>query len=230
MRINSQRLKNRGIYILTNMVNNKQYVGMDSNMPQRFKQHIKGIAKCPLLQDALSALGIDKWTVQFVPYPRISNTALRAVEQWYICKLKTKHPNGYNMRDGSNRNLKQKRKPLKRLTPVAKRRAELKAQVRKRREQGVLLEAIAAEFSISIFTVSKWCRDIKVLSPTETQVMGLLEDGQVWKTSNIVKHSTSMRHSTTIAIRKLLEKGFILKIKRGHYQKSGEGDNPCRKS
>lgn len=163
---NMRQPRNKGIYILTNMVNNKQYVGMDSNMPQRFKQHIKGISKCPLLQDALSVFGLDKWTVQFIPYPRISKTALRAVEQWYICKLKTKHPNGYNMRDGSNPNLKQKRKPLKRLTPVAKRRAELKAQVRKCREQGVLLEAIAAEFGISLSKASQWCKDIKIEKET----------------------------------------------------------------
>lgn len=160
-------MKNKGIYILTNIANNKQYVGMDSNMPRRFKQHIKGIGgKCPLLHDALSAFGLDKWTVQFIPYPSISNTALRAVEQWYIGKLQTKHPNGYNMRDGSNPNLKQKRRQLKRLTPAAKRRAELKAQVRKRREQGVLLETIADEFDISKGTVSEWCKGIKVVKDT----------------------------------------------------------------
>ena len=158
--------KSKGIYILTNTVNNKQYVGMDSNMPRRFKQHIKGIARCPLLHDALSAFGLDKWMVQFIPYPSISNTALRAVEQWYIGKLNTKHPDGYNMREGSNPNLKQKRKQLKGLTPVAKRRAELKARVRERRQQGVILEEIVEEFDISIATVSEWCKDIKVAKDT----------------------------------------------------------------
>ena len=156
--------KNEGIYILTNTVNNKQYVGMDSNMPRRFKQHIKGIARCPLLHDALSAFGLDKWTVQFIPYPSISNTALRAVEQWYIGKLNTKHPDGYNMREGSNPNLKQKR--AKHLTPAAKHRAELKAQVRERREQGVLLETIADEFDISRGTVFEWCKGVKVVKDT----------------------------------------------------------------
>ena len=64
---NIRQSKTKGIYILTNTVNNKQYVGMDSNMPRRFKQHIKGIGgKCPLLHDALSAFGLDKWTVQFI--------------------------------------------------------------------------------------------------------------------------------------------------------------------
>lgn len=213
-------MKNKGIYILTNTVNNKQYVGMDSNMPRRFKQHIKGIGgKCPLLHDALSAFGLDKWTVQFIPYPFISNTALRAVEQWYIGKLSTKHPDGYNMREGSNPNLKQKRKQLKDLTPVAKRRAELKARVRERRQQGVILEEIVEEFDISIATVSEWCKDIKVLSPTETEVLGLLENGEVWKTSDIEKCSQFTRQAVTIALKNLCEKGFITKIERGYYQK-----------
>ena len=209
--------KNKGIYILTNTVNKKQYVGMDSNMPRRFKQHIKGIAKCPLLHDALSAFGLDKWTVQFIPYPYISHIALRAVEQWHIGKLNTKHPDGYNMREGSNPNLKQKR--AKHLTPAAKRRAELKARVRERRQQGVILEEIVEEFDISIATVSEWCKDIKVLSPAETELLGLLENGEVWKTSDIVKRSKFTRRRMTSALKNLLGKGLITKIKRGYYQK-----------
>ena len=96
---------------------------------------------------------------------------------------------------------------------------ELKEQVRERRKSGELLETIADEFNISIYTASQWCKDIKVLSPTETQVMDLLGDGQVWRTSEIQKHSTFTRQAVTIALNNLLEKGTITKIKRGHYQK-----------
>ena len=110
MRSNTPRQKNKGVYILTNTVNSKQYVGMDSNMPQRFKQHIRGTAKCALLHEALTTVGLEKWTVQFIPYPGISHKALQAVERWYICKLKTKYPDGYNMREGSNSNPKPNRK------------------------------------------------------------------------------------------------------------------------
>ena len=96
---------------------------------------------------------------------------------------------------------------------------ELKEQVRERRKSGELLETIADEFNISIYTASQWCKDIKVLSPTETQVMDLLGDGQVWRTSEIQKHSTFTRQAVTIALNNLLEKRTITKIKRGHYQK-----------
>ena len=69
-------------------------------------------------------------------------------------------------------------------------------------------------------TVQDWCKDIKVLSPAETEVLGLLENGEVWKTSDIEKHSKFTRQRTTIAIKNLLEKEIITKIKRGYYQKS----------
>ena len=98
---------------------------------------------------------------------------------------------------------------------------ELKALVRERREAGELLESIANEFDLAIGTVSEWCKGIEKLSPTETEVMGLLENGEVWKTSDIEKRSKFTRQRITIAIKNLLEKGFITKIKRGYYQKSG---------
>ena len=97
---------------------------------------------------------------------------------------------------------------------------ELKQQVRERRKTGALLEDIADEFDISLNKASRWCRNIKVLSPTETEVLGLLADGQVWKTSDILTHSTFTRQAVTIALNNLLKKGFITKIKRGYYQKS----------
>ena len=98
---------------------------------------------------------------------------------------------------------------------------ELKEKVRKRRETGVLLETIAEAFDLAIGTVSEWCKDIQTLSPTETDVMNVLGNEEIWKTSDIEKHSKFTRQRTTIAIKKLLEKGYITKIKRGYYQKSG---------
>ena len=39
---------------------------------------------------------------------------------------------------------------------------EIKAQVRAQRKDGALLEVIAEEFDISVYTASEWCKDIKV--------------------------------------------------------------------
>ena len=98
---------------------------------------------------------------------------------------------------------------------------ELKEKVRKRRETGALLEAIASEFGMAYGKVQDWCQDIKVLSPTETEVLGILQDGRVWKTSDIQKNSAHTRQAVTIALKNLLDKELIVKIKRGYYQKIG---------
>ena len=97
----------------------------------------------------------------------------------------------------------------------------LKQQVRERRAAGATLETIADAFDLAIGTVSEWCKDINVLSPTETEVLSLLGNGAVWKTSDIEKHSQFTRQAVTIAIKNLLAKERIAKIKRGYYQKSG---------
>ena len=99
--------------------------------------------------------------------------------------------------------------------------AELEEKVRERRKAGATLETIKAEFGISLMQASRWCSDIKVLSPTEIEVLSLLENGEVWKTSDIEKDSRFTRQAVTIAIKNLWEKEFITKIKRGYYQKSG---------
>ena len=98
---------------------------------------------------------------------------------------------------------------------------DLKEQVRERRKAGAALETIKTEFGLALGTVSEWCKDIEVLSPTETEVLGLLGNGQIWKTSDIEKHSKFTRQAVTIALKSLLEKEIITKIKRGHYQKQG---------
>ena len=99
---------------------------------------------------------------------------------------------------------------------------ELKTLVRERRLTGAFIEVIAEEFNLALGTVSEWCKDIKVLSPIETEVLGLLEDGQVWKTSDILMHSGFAKRGVMKALKNLVEKEFITKIKQGQYQKIHE--------
>ena len=98
----------------------------------------------------------------------------------------------------------------------------LKTLVRERRLTGAFIEVIAEEFNLALGTVSEWCKDIKVLSPTEAEVLGLLEDGQVWNTSDILMHSGFSKRGVMDALNNLVEKEIITKIKRGHYQQNLE--------
>lgn len=97
--------------------------------------------------------------------------------------------------------------------------AEKRERARELRKAGATLETIVSEFGISLYTASKWCEGIEVLSPTETELLGLLADEQVWRTSNILKHSKFTKRPIMNALKSLMEKGLITKFKRGHYQK-----------
>lgn len=259
MRINTPQPKSRGIYIATNNINSKQFVGMDINMPLQLHQHVTGSAKYRMLHEALSDTGLENWNVQFIPYPQLSLKDLQAVKRWYIDKLKTEHPNGYNTPLMSNGNLegsentsqllkahaRERRKAGALLETIgaelgidsttvgrwcedikdakAVRDSPLKTQVRERRKAGKTLQTIAAEFGISASKASGWCRDIKIPTATEREVIGLLADGQVWTPADIQQHSKVTRQAIMRALKHLLENGRITRVKKGCYQKAGEG-------
>ena len=96
-------MKNPGIYILTNTVNGKQYVGRDSNLPKRTKEHLSGRnPECDIIHKAIKKYGADAFDVEIIRYPGISHEALDAVEFWTIRQLQTLTPKGYNLRDGGS--------------------------------------------------------------------------------------------------------------------------------
>ena len=96
--------------------------------------------------------------------------------------------------------------------------AELKNVARSRRETGEKIKAIAESLDLHPNTVSKWCRGINPPSPAQSEVIGILSDGKVWKTSDIVAHSRFARQNVMTVLKKLLDAGTICKIKRGSYQ------------
>lgn len=97
--------------------------------------------------------------------------------------------------------------------------AELKSVARSRRESGETIKLIAETLNRNPRTIRKWCEGIKPPSPAESDVLSILSDGEVWKTSDIVKHSRFRQQNVSTAIKKLLDTGAIARIKRGHYQK-----------
>ena len=96
--------------------------------------------------------------------------------------------------------------------------AELKNVARFRREAGETIKAISESLNRDPRTVAKWCEGIKPPSPAQSEVLSILGDGKVWKTSDIVEHSRFARQNVMTALKKLLDAGTICKIKRGSYQ------------
>ena len=92
-------MKNPGIYILT-APNGKQYIGKDSNLPNRSNRHLAGKGDARALHNAINKHGANNFEVEVIRYPGISSAALNAVEMWKIKQLGTKNPKGYNLTDG----------------------------------------------------------------------------------------------------------------------------------
>ena len=93
-------MKQTGIYILTNRVNGKQYVGQSVDLHKRVQKHLSFTKGCPAIRGALQKYGRSVFDVQLIPYPAISSDALNAVERWHIARLDTLAPKGYNLRAG----------------------------------------------------------------------------------------------------------------------------------
>lgn len=93
------------IYIITNLVNGKQYVGQvikKRGYKKRFEQHLQN-KKITLLTSAISCYGPDAFTVRLVE-DNISEDMIDDKEKFYIKFFNTfyaaPNSNGYNMTEG----------------------------------------------------------------------------------------------------------------------------------
>lgn len=87
------------IYLITNLENKKQYVGITKfSITERFYQHVK---RGFLLTEAIKKYGEDNFFIELIEEV---DTASRAyeLEQYYIKKYNTKAPYGYNLTDGGD--------------------------------------------------------------------------------------------------------------------------------
>ena len=91
------------IYIATNTINTKQYVGQSVKDPHghRGRIHEHRLAKNKsLFHKAIRKHGFDNFTWEVIYYPGASQDALNAIERWHIAKLGSLVPNGYNLETG----------------------------------------------------------------------------------------------------------------------------------
>lgn len=89
------------IYVRTNLVNGKQYVGQANDFKQReaewrcTKHHYAGA----LIDNARAKYGLENWKVDVLRECE-TQEELNEWEMYYIKFLNTKTPNGYNLTDG----------------------------------------------------------------------------------------------------------------------------------
>lgn len=87
------------IYLVTNLLNSKKYVGITKfSIEERFLQHTK---RGFLLTEAIKKYGKQKFSVELVEKVESPEKAYK-LEQYYIEKYNTKSPNGYNLTNGGD--------------------------------------------------------------------------------------------------------------------------------
>ena len=90
------------IYVFTNKINGKQYVGQTINIEERYKQHRKDAKnenKNSIFYRAIRKYGFDNFEFKVVETD-IDISKIHEREKFWIKELNTKSPNGYNLTDG----------------------------------------------------------------------------------------------------------------------------------
>ena len=91
-----------GIYKLTNINNNKSYIGKSTNVKKRIADHIKGSLQISTIADQyvhheMRNTGLWNWTMECIIY--CSKEKLSELEKYYINFFKTQEY-GYNRKEG----------------------------------------------------------------------------------------------------------------------------------
>jgi group I intron endonuclease len=87
------------VYLITNIENKKQYVGITKfSIEERFFQHTK---RGFLLTEAIQKYGEQNFSIELVKEVESAERAYE-LEIFYIQKYNTKVPNGYNLTDGGD--------------------------------------------------------------------------------------------------------------------------------
>ena len=109
------------IYKITNIINNKSYVGYTTNPKARWVAHRHNQGS-KLVHQAIKKYGLNKFTFKVIAEDTVEN------EQQYINEHNTMAPNGYNLTEGGSLPPNHKGKTYKEIYG-----ADWKQQVQKRR-------------------------------------------------------------------------------------------------
>jgi len=87
------------IYIITNVLNGMQYVGITNDLGRRWKQHFHTNGSSPYLHSAIKKHGIDAFVFSHLA-DAFDEEAAKMLERMLIAERNTKAPHGYNLTAG----------------------------------------------------------------------------------------------------------------------------------
>jgi group I intron endonuclease len=87
------------IYIITNIITSKQYVGLTKNLESRWKQHRKMNGSAKYLHASIKKHGIESFLFTHIADAFTLESA-QTIERVLISERNTKFPHGYNLTDG----------------------------------------------------------------------------------------------------------------------------------
>jgi len=89
------------IYIITNMINGKKYIGLTNSLTKRWNKHKNAKGSSPALHAAIKKYGVDKF--DFVNYAiAFGSDSAKFIEKMLIAEYNTQAPHGYNLTAGGD--------------------------------------------------------------------------------------------------------------------------------
>ncbi len=96
MKLTDKFEKLPGIYIITNLINGKQYIGETVNVKQRMKDH-RSKKDGQVISCAIKKYGLENFEVEIRYWPNLEKESLLDLEEQLIIELDCLVPNGYNV-------------------------------------------------------------------------------------------------------------------------------------
>lgn len=91
------------VYLITNKINGKQYVGQTTrSLSDRWKFHCSSSSGCLAIKSAIIKYGKENFDVEAI-FNACTEEELNEKEIEFISKFNTISPNGYNLKTGGNR-------------------------------------------------------------------------------------------------------------------------------
>lgn len=91
------------VYLITNKINGKQYVGQTvQSLDNRWKTHCSNASGCLAIKSAINKYGKENFIIEEI-FKATSVEELNKTEQEFINKFNTLAPHGYNLKTGGNR-------------------------------------------------------------------------------------------------------------------------------